>query len=173
MIEFGKFLKTPVSKEITQDNLFLSLVKKKKEEIQTLKKQVDSLSKNFDQKKLINQIKKFKYKNITGHLLIASLPIDDRKLLAEMMDQLKSKIEPAIVILLGEGEISEAEKKYPIIVSVSQELQKDISANKVLQQMIAPVLKGKGGGQARFAQGIMTSKSSLSELENIILKHFK
>ena len=172
MIEFGKYLKTPVPKEITKDNLFLPLMKKKKEKIRVLKKQLDNLSDKFNKDKISKQSKKFKCKNITGHLLIISLPIDDRKLLAEMTDQLKSQIEPAIIILLGEGEISETEKKYPIIVSVSQELQKDISAEKILKQIIAPVLKGKGGGQARFAQGVMTSKSNLSELENILLKHF-
>ena len=171
MIEFGKYLKTPVPKEIIKDNLYLPLMKKKKEEIRVLKKQIDNLSNKFNQDKISKQSKKFKYKNITSHLLIVSLPIDDRKLLAEMTDQLKSQIEPAIVILLGEGEISETEKKYPIIVSVSLELQKYISADKILKQIIAPVLKGKGGGQTRFAQGVMTSKSNLSKLENIILKH--
>ena len=172
MIEFGKFLKTPVPKEITQDNLFLSLVKKKKEEVQVLKKQVDHLSKNFNPKHLIKQKKQIKIKDTNGYLLIAYLPIDDRKVLAEITDQLKSQIEPAIIITLGEGEKAEAEKRYPAIVSVSHTLQDHIPADKILKEIIAPALNGKGGGQARFAQGVMTRKSNLSELENILLKHF-
>ena len=171
MIEFGKFLKTPVSKEITQDNPFLSLVKKKKEETENLKKQIEHLSKNFDPKLLIKQRKQIQVKGINGYLLIAYLPIDDRKMLAEITDQLKSQTEPAIIITLGEGQKAEAEKKYPVIASVSHVLQNHITADKILKEIIAPTLNGKGGGQARFAQGVMTEKSSLSNLENILLKH--
>ena len=172
MIEFGKFLKTPVSKEVTTDNPFLSLLKKKQKEVQTLKTQIEHLSKSFDIKQLIKQKKQIKIKDVKGYMLAAYLPIDDRKMLAEITDQLKSQIEPAIIITLGEGQKAAAEKKYPLIVSVSHVLQKNMPADKILKEVIAPVLNGRGGGQARFAQGVMTKKSNLSDLENILLKHF-
>ena len=172
VLEFGKYLKTPITQVEEQNILFLPLIHKKEKEIQNLKKQLKNLPKNYTIHQLVQKAKNFKLKNIEGHLLSLCIPIEDRKILAEITDQLKSKLEPAVIIVLGEGETASAEKKYPIIVTVSHILQKDISADKILKQVIAPVLKGKGGGQARFSQGIMTDTSRFSELELILLKQF-
>lgn len=144
----------------------LSSFKKKEEQIELLKKQLKTLNSSTNLNELIKKAKPFQHQNIKGHLLNVTFPIEDRKILAEMADQLKSKIpSPAVVVILGAGETH-----YPLVITVSKELQKYISAGEILKNTIAPFLKGKGGGQARFAQGIVRNKDRFPDLENLLLR---
>ena len=169
-LELRQYLNIPLPKDFTQEkNPFLPLIRKKEDEIKSLKGQLNHLSNTLNVNQLIKTAKPFQYQGIKGHLLNVILPIEDRKLLAETTDQLKSRIAtPSIVIALGKGE-----NQYPIVVTVSKELQKHISAGEILKNTIAPFLNGKGGGQARFAQGTVTEKPLSPELEKLLLKTLK
>jgi len=79
--------------------------------------------------------------------IMSKVEIEDRDVLSQLTDQLKSKIGTGIVVLLGKGDGS-----HPLIVSVSKELNPKVSAGTVLKE-IATVLGGKGGGRPDFAQG--------------------
>ena len=153
-----------------EKNPFIAIIKKKELEIASLKKQIKKLSSSLGQGKksgIKDQIRArpFECQGIRALLLTVALPIEDRKLLAETADSMKSQADlPAVVVAIGEGD-----GRYPIVVTVAGELQKHISAGELLKKHIAPFLKGKGGGQARFAQGMVGDKESFSQLEDFLL----
>ena len=143
----------------------LSSFKKKEQQVKLLREQLENLSTSVNSSELIKEAKAFQYQGIKGNILSVALLIEDRKILAEIADNLKSKLStPAIVVVLGEGK-----EQYPLVITISKELQKYLSAGEILKNTIAPFLEGKGGGQARFAQGTIKNKDRFSELENILL----
>ena len=163
--ELRQYLKLPLPKlQEESGDIFLPFFKKKEQQIKSLKEQLKNLNITANLNELIKKAKPFEHQNIKGHLLSIALPIKDRKILAETADQLKSKVTPAIVVVLGEGE-----RQHPLIITVSKELQKYISAGEILKSTIAPFLDGKGGGQARFAQGMIKNNNRFTELENVLL----
>ena len=170
-LEFRQYLNLPLPKDFTQEeNPFLPSIQKKEEQIRALKVQLKNLSNISNLDQLIHTAKPFQHQNTKGHLLNVMLPIEDRQILAETADQLKSKIStPAVVIILGDG----GKEQYPIVITVSKELQKHISAGELLKNQIAPFLKGKGGGQARFAQGVVANKQLFPELEKLLIKNLQ
>ena len=164
--ELRQYLKLPLPKAQEEpEDIFLPFFKKKEQQIKSLKEQLENITSSFDLNELIKKAKSFQYKDIKGNLLSVALPIEDRKILAETADQLKSKLSPAIVVVLGKGE-----QQYPLIITISKKLQEHISAGELLKKIIVPFLDGKGGGQARFAQGIVKNKNRFTELESVLLK---
>ena len=164
--ELRQHLKLPLPKAQEEPgDIFLPFFKKKEQQIKSLKEQLENLSLSANLNELIKKAQSFQHQDIKGKLLIIALPIEDRKILAETADQLKSKISPAIVVVSGKGE-----QQYPLIITVSKELQEHISAGELLKNTIAPFLDGKGGGQARFAQGMVKNKKRFTELEDVLLK---
>ena len=156
-----------IKQQLTEkENPFILLMQKKQQEIKKLKRQIAGLSSALPTEEIINQARPFKRKNIKGLVLTAILPVEDRNILAEATDRLKSKAQgQAVVALLGEG----GEKNsYPIVVAVSRGLQQEVSAGDILQNTLAPRWGGKGGGQARFAQGTVANKPDLTEMQNIL-----
>ena len=65
-------------------------------------------------------------------------------------------------MIVGKG----SDGKHPIVVSVTKELTKALSAGKILGE-VAQVLKGKGGGRPDFAQG---AGEDLSDLKGAFKK---
>ncbi len=167
--ELREYLHVPLRPELEPLNPFIPLIRKKEEEISLLKKQIRKISKSsFNMKEEIKKAKIFKIQGETAFLLMSALKVEDRKILADMADQLKSKLlEPSVVVALGE---SKEHKNYPLVVTVSKSLQKHISAGSILKNILAPGLNGKGGGQARFAQGTITNKTKFMEMEKVLLK---
>ena len=92
-----------------------------------------------------------------GKLVTAQLDMEDRQLLSEISDKIKDKIQSGVVVLVGKGD-----GKHPIIVSVSKDLTKSLSAGKLLGE-IAQELGGKGGGRPDFAQGAGEDLTRLKE----------
>lgn len=164
--ELRKYLKQALPKDFKEsENYLLSFFEKKEDEILSLKKQLENLSSSANLSEL-KKAKAFQYQDIKGYLLTLALPIEDRKMLAEMADHLKSKLSsPAIVVVLGEEK-----GQYPLVITISKELQKHISAGEILKNTIAPFLEGKGGGQPRFAQGTIKKKDRFPELEKVLLE---
>lgn len=160
-----------IQKEIETNNPLLVWSKKKQAERNQLKAQSQQMeSIVMDKDSLLKQAKNFQAGNIEAQLIMVQLPLEDRKLLADTADQIKSKLSSGVVIAVA----TRAESKpYPIIVSVSKNLQKNLQAGRLLKEQISPILKGKGGGAAHFAQGSVTDLSQWNLLEESLLKHFK
>jgi len=106
---------------------------------------------------LIREAKSFQSGATAAKLVTAALDLEDRDILSELSDRIKNKIQSGVVILVGKGD-----RKHPIVVSVSKDLTKTLSAGKILSE-VAQELKGKGGGRPDFAQGAGEDLSRLSE----------
>ena len=170
ILEFRKYLKLPVLKDIEssfQDaEKVKEILKDKIQEVQSLEDQQARFPwEKLAEERLKKQVKSFHFGEVKGGLLVMVLPITDRKVLSDMADQLKLKISSGVVVLLGEGQES-----WPLMVTVTKDLQKYISAGDLMKNTITPLLGGKGGGQARFAQGVITHKKHFPKLENTLLQ---
>ena len=151
------------------ENPFIAVIKKKDIEINNLRKQISKLSSSLSQgtrEALKEKALPFECKGLKALLWAVALPIEDRKVLAETADNIKAQSpKPAVVVALGEGI-----EQYPIVLTVSKELQKHLSAGDLLKTHIADFLTGKGGGQTRFAQGMIKDKESFSQLGAFLIK---
>ena len=168
-LELRKHLELSTPKEIEVHNPFLNWVQKKQNQLQDLQKQFEDMRSFFSKTKdLLQQAKTFKKGTLQGQLLIVHLPLKDRKLLAETADQLKTKLSSGVIIAIGEDV-----KSHPIVVTVTKNLQKDLPAGDLLKNKLSSFLNGKGGGQSHFAQGSISDKSRLPELEEFLLKSWE
>ncbi|ADZ90033.1 alanine--tRNA ligase [Marinomonas mediterranea] len=80
-----------------------------------------------------------------GKLLVAQVE-SDPKALRDLLDQLKSKLESAVILLaaVNDGKVS-------LIAGVTKELTKKVKAGDLIK-MVAPLVDGKGGGRPDMAQ---------------------
>lgn len=168
-LELRQYLNLPVPKHQESQNPFLSWAEKKQEDWQNLQAQHEALkSQGFNSESLIQQGLSFSIGSTKGLLLVIDLPLKDRNLISEVADQLKSKIKTGVLVILGESSPA-----HPLVVTVTKDLQNKIPAGTLLKNTLAPIFKGKGGGQARFAQGTATDKSQLKSLTQTLLENFK
>ena len=168
ILELQKYLKFPILNEL-EKNPFIPLMERKTEELKSLKRQVEGFPwETVTGGKLKEPSGAFQFKGIKGWLVVRDLPVTDKKVLADMADQLKLKISSGVVVIFGAGK-----GVWPVVVTVTQNLQKHISAGDLLKNTITPLLKGKGGGPARFAQGVITDKARFPELEQTLLSALK
>lgn len=147
-------------------NPLLQKMEMKERELKALRAQWEKI-KNQGLKKedLIRQAKAFELKGIKGKLLVLPLPLEDRKILSDLSDTLLSALSSGVLVLVGE-----LESKHPVIVSVTKNFQKLLSAGDILKNTVAPVCKGRGGGKASFAQGSISDLTAFSQLESLLLK---
>lgn len=144
----------------------LNCLKIKEQEVKKLKDQMEKIKKlGWTKDSLLAKAKDFKLKDLKGKLLVADFPLEDRKILSDLSDSILLKLSSGLVILSGEGE-----GKYPVLISLTKNFEKILSAGDILKNTIAPLCKGKGGGKASFAQGSITDKSAFSDLEKILLE---
>ena len=101
-------------------------------------------------------------------MLVVDLPLEDRKILSDILDLLLSRLSSGLVVLSGEGQ-----GKHPVFISRTKNFEKLLSAGDILKNIIAPLCKGKGGGKDSFAQGSVTDKSAFFKLEQILLDQWK
>lgn len=144
----------------------LNWMKAKNQEAYKLKEQlkkIKSLGRTKEQ--LLEKAKDFKLGGLKGKLLVADLPLEDRKMISDISDFLLSKLSSGLVILSGEGE-----GKHPVLVNRTKDFEGLLSAGDILKNTVAPLCKGKGGGKASFAQGSITDKSKFSDLETFLLE---
>lgn len=133
-------------------------IEKKKDEIKALEKEIKKIqggSINVDE--LVSKAKTFKSKAGTSRIAFADLALDDREVLAQVTDHMKNKIQSGVVIVVGQGSAT-----HPMIVSVSKDLNPEISAGNLLKEL-AQVMGGKGGGRPDFAQGAVPDRSKLAD----------
>lgn len=128
-----------------RDNL-LSKLEHQTEQIKKLEKELDKLQ----QKDAANLIQKLinQKKEINGvQVIVEKIPDVDVKTLRTMVDQLKDKLQTAVIVL------ATVENNYvQIVVGVTKNLTSKISASELINH-IAKQIGGKGGGRLDMAQG--------------------
>lgn len=135
-----------------------NFIETKKNEIKTLEKEIKKIQGgSIDIEALAKQAKSFLTKNGSARLAVAELELDDRDVLSQVTDKLKNKIQSGVVIVFGKGLAI-----HPLIVSVSKDLNPEISAGLILKEL-AQVMGGKGGGRPDFAQGAVPDRSKMAE----------
>lgn len=82
--------------------------------------------------------------------LVTRVEVQDKDVLAQLVDQLKSKISSGVVVVIGEGEPTS-----PIIVATTKDLTQSYPAGVILKE-VSGLMNGKGGGRPDFAQGSVT-----------------
>ena len=128
-----------------------------KMEMKSLAKEVKAMqSSSIDVDMLVNSAKNFASGGLSGRLVTASLDLEDREVLSQLAEKIKEKLKTGVVILVGKSD-----DKHPIVVRVSQDLTKSLSAGKILGE-VAGELGGKGGGRPDFAQGAGSDLSKIS-----------
>lgn len=143
------------------DQKTLSLdLSEKVEDLQAKIKQLEKdLKKKASQSVSVDDIlkegKEVKFAGEEGFAVFARIPVSDRNLLNDVADQLRSKKEKIVLVLIGEDEPTK-----PLIVAVSKSLKK-IHAGKITKELCS-LLDGKGGGRPDFAQGSVASLDKLN-----------
>ena len=91
-----------------------------------------------------------------GKLLVAQVEVEDPKALRDLLDELKSTLESAVVLLaaVNDGKVS-------LIAGVTKELTKNVKAGDLIK-MVAPLVDGKGGGRPDMAQAGGNNPDGLS-----------
>lgn len=135
-----------------------SQIENLREQIKNLEKSVQDLkAQRISVDDILSTAVDFSADGTSSKLITADLPIDDRKVLSDLSDKLKDKIQSGVVIVLGTGADS-----HPLIVTVSKNLTKSLSAGAILKE-VAEALGGKGGGRPDFAQGAVPDRSQVDK----------
>ena len=111
---------------------------------------------SIDVDSLLKEAKNFSVDGQAARLVTAFIEMDDRKVLSDLSDKLRDKMQTGVVVLVGKGDGS-----HPIIVTVSKNLMSKVNAGKLLGE-VAAELGGKGGGRPDFAQGAVADISKLA-----------
>lgn len=136
-------------------------IEKKKEEIKLLEKEIKKIQGgSVNVETILQQATSFTSKTGSSNLVIADLDLDDRDVLSQVTDQLKNKVKSGIVVVLGRGSAT-----HPLIVSVTKDLNPDVSAGNILKEL-AQAMGGKGGGRPDFAQGAVPDRSNFAKATN-------
>ena len=136
-------------------------IEQMKQEMKGLAKEMKSMrSSAIDLDSLVGSAKAFTSGALAGKLVTAALDLDDREILSSLADKIKDRLQTGVVVLVGKAAGGDAGDKHPIVVRVSQDLTKALSAGKILAE-IAGELGGKGGGRPDFAQGAGSDLSKL------------
>ena len=168
-LELRRYLKLPIPKQQASNSDLIEICDKLLKEIEVLKslsKQLKIAGYTWD--KLLKEATDFKIGKTTAKLLITTLPFKDRALLASTVDNLKARIGTSLIVAR-----SDEEPQSKIVVLVSKDIQNKIKAGQIFKEFVAPFLEAKGGGQDRFAQGIMKNSSAFKELKSGLLDYLE
>ena len=150
-----------------QSKLPLDFFRDKEKEIQSLRDILEKIQKQgLNLENLESLVKDFNIKNSKARLLVLNLPLEDRKMLSDLSDFVLSQLNLSILILFGSDQIN----KYPVFVNLSKKFSSILSAGSILKNDIAPLMKGRGGGKAHFAQGSVADKTKVKELDKLLIK---
>ena len=151
-------IQVPWNKFLDSEKFVSTEIEKLNAEIKTLRKDLFAAKGsqiNLDD--FIKDAKEFTSGGETGRLVTAQLETDDRKMLTDVTDKLKNKVQSGVIIMLGKGSDTN-----PIIISVTKNLLPKINAGKILKE-VASVMGGKGGGRPDFAQGAVADLSKAQD----------
>lgn len=133
---------------VVREGLLTDWIHATKEQMKSLERQLQGAKSNqVDVEKLLSEAQAFSTGGQNGKLVFADLPVDDRKVLSEISDKLRDKLQSGVVVIVGQGESS-----HPVIVSVSKNLLPGLNAGKLLGE-VTSAMGGRGGGRPDFAQG--------------------
>ncbi|MCB0410909.1 MAG: alanine--tRNA ligase, partial [Bdellovibrionales bacterium] len=149
-VQWNAFLEDPQA-PVEALNQLRDQIKVKEREIQSLK------SESLSVEDLMKASIPFNIGGEHGQLILADVAVDDRKVLSELADKLKSKLSSGVAIIVGQGDQS-----HPLIVSVSKNLTSKINAGQVLKTL-AESMGGKGGGRPDFAQGAAPRRDGMND----------
>lgn len=158
---WGQFLENP-SSSLTQ------WIEDKKQVIKGLEKEIRQLqSQKVDVDDLAKSAIAFnKDSKLSGKLVFADVPIEDRDVLAQINDQIKNKLaSQCVVVVVGQS----GSGAHPLIVSVSKDLNPGLSAGNILKDL-ATAMGGKGGGRPDFAQGAAPQREKLADAKKTLLE---
>lgn len=154
---------------VSRNSPVLNYIEKQRNEIKELSQQIKALKADqIDLRGLLNNRQSFDLKGQTVGFIFADLPIDDRKILSELLDQLKDRIQTGVIVLCGQGET----ESHPVLVGVTKNLTSVVTAGDLLKNITA-ILGGKGGGRPDFAQGAIVHKNKLSEAKSVITERLQ
>ena len=159
-LELRNYFKIPHPKTKEDSSPLFEKIKKIEQELKSFKmqlKQVQTSEEAWEETSFSKN----------SSLFILKSPVSDRKILSEIADKKKSQ-KSSIVIVFGQSSLS-----YPVIVTVSKDLQNQFSAHQILKEYLIPSLKGKGGGQARFAQGEVQKIENLKKAVEDLIKNLR
>lgn len=140
-----------------EERVVVEWIESAQQKIRNLEREIQSLKgQGVDVDSLIGGAQAFDVSGQKGRFVFADIPMDDRKVLSDLSDKLQSKLQSAVVVLIGQGDGS-----HPLIVSVSKNLTSHLNAGKILGE-VAQSLGGKGGGRPDFAQGAVPSRDNLA-----------
>ena len=146
----------------------LDEIKTKERDAENLKNQYDKIQQmGLTKDKFKEQARNFQLSGQKGKLLVASIPLEDRKILSDLSDTLLSALSSGVLVLFGEGK-----GKHPVFVSLTKDFEKLLSAGDILKKTIARLCQGQGGGKASFAQGSVTDKSAVPDLSQKLLEQW-
>lgn len=151
-------LKARSAAGIAEGKTLLDWIEAKKEEVKALEKEIKKIQGgqvNVDD--LAAKAKTFKSKAGQSKIVFADLNLEDRDVLSQVTDHLKNKIQSGVVIVVGSGDAT-----HPMIVSVSKDLNPELSAGQILKELAA-IMGGKGGGRPDFAQGAVPDRTKIAE----------
>lgn len=120
----------------------------------TLQKQLEQLNQklaNFQANDLLNQVQE-----IAGRTTLIAQVNADAKTLRHLHDSVKSKLEHAVIVLIGTDS-----DKVSLLASVAKAHQASIKAGDIIKYL-AGELGGKGGGKPDLAQGGAPMADNLS-----------
>jgi len=136
----------------------LEWIDKSRNEYKTLQKQIQGLKgSSIDADSLIQSAKPFSKNGKDGRLVVADVAVDDRKVLSELSDKLRDKVQSGLVVVIGQGDST-----HPVLVSVTKNLVGDLNAGEVLKE-VTTIMGGKGGGRPDFAQGAAPDRSKIAD----------
>ncbi len=142
-----------LSSRITQ---LLENQKNLEKELAALKASLSS-RKTFDLMDKVKEVKGVK-------LLVTEVEADSPKILRDMMDKLKQKIQSGVIILGAKNK-----GKVMLVAGVTDDLVSKISANDLIKKMAA-IVGGGGGGRPDMAQAGGSRPEKLSEALEASLK---
>ena len=99
-------------------------------------------------------------------LLGTTVPVGDAKMLRELADQLRDRLQPAVILL---GAASRDGKKAVLVCSVSQGITDRYRAGDIVKRAAA-VVGGGGGGRPDFAQA---GGSDISKLDDAVAEVYR
>jgi alanyl-tRNA synthetase len=145
------------ARELIGDQPIVRWIEQSRETAKAFEREIKQLkSAAIDVDGFVKSAKSFSKASASGRLVLAAVDVDDRQVLADLTDKIKSKLGLGVVVLVGHGDIS-----HPVIVSVSKELTSaGLSAGQILAE-VAKEMGGKGGGRPDFAQGAAPDRSKL------------
>lgn len=126
-------------------------IDKYQKEKNTLEKELSRLKNELavnKSKEIISTIKEKAKKAGEINIIAEKLDGIDSNTLRKIIDDLKQKLNPAVIVLASVI----SPEKIQLAIGISKEISKQLNANDLLQ-IIAKKIKGSGGGRADFAQG--------------------